>query len=173
MNMQMSDGSTAAMDTSDSGGGDGDAVMNTPARTNSTGSAAAATKASPARRSSFGRLPRVRNVDEQTIAARQRAAAREKVKPSIEFKRVGMVELGMLDDFELNRTVRPIVSDRQVRVPFRTINADLTCRVCLGIIRQCVAVVECMHRFCNACIEKYDTVSHSHTHTTSCNQFEL
>ena len=51
--------------------------------------------------------------------------------------------------------VRPVVTDaRTVTMSVKALNSDLVCRVCLGIIRRCTAVMECLHRFCGECIEK-------------------
>eukprot|EP00466_Bigelowiella_natans_P014995 jgi/Bigna1/33410/e_gw1.2.209.1 len=40
-----------------------------------------------------------------------------------------------------------------VRIQQRTLNADLTCPVCLGILRDTMTVMNCLHRFCAECIE--------------------
>lgn len=50
--------------------------------------------------------------------------------------------------------VRAQVSETAVVVTARMINSELTCPICLGIIRNCTTVMECLHRFCLACIEK-------------------
>lgn len=34
------------------------------------------------------------------------------------------------------------------------INDDLSCPICLGVIRKAVTTIECLHRFCTECIEK-------------------
>jgi E3 ubiquitin-protein ligase RNF1/2 len=36
----------------------------------------------------------------------------------------------------------------------RTLNVELTCPICLGIMRQTMTVMECLHRFCDECISK-------------------
>jgi hypothetical protein len=36
----------------------------------------------------------------------------------------------------------------------RSLNTELTCAICLGIIRNCHAILGCAHRFCQVCIEK-------------------
>jgi hypothetical protein len=60
-----------------------------------------------------------------------------------------------LTEFDRRRPIRPLFREKhQVSVAVRTLNADLTCRVCLGIIRNATTVMECMHRFCADCIEK-------------------
>ena len=42
-----------------------------------------------------------------------------------------------LTEFDKVRPVRQLVKDkRMISLPVRTLNSDLTCRVCLGIIRQ-------------------------------------
>jgi len=53
-----------------------------------------------------------------------------------------------------DQPVRKLLHDQKVNVSLRSLNADLTCRVCLGIIRNCTTVMECLHRFCGECIEK-------------------
>ena len=37
-------------------------------------------------------------------------------------------------------------------VDISDLNKDLTCPICLGIIRNATVVMECLHRFCNDCI---------------------
>jgi hypothetical protein len=34
------------------------------------------------------------------------------------------------------------------------LNDDLSCPICLGVIRKAVTTIECLHRFCTECIEK-------------------
>lgn len=34
------------------------------------------------------------------------------------------------------------------------LNDDLSCPICLGVIRKAVTTIECLHRFCMECIEK-------------------
>jgi len=36
----------------------------------------------------------------------------------------------------------------------RTLNVELTCPICLGIMRNTMTVMECLHRFCDECISK-------------------
>jgi hypothetical protein len=47
-----------------------------------------------------------------------------------------------------------ITDDRKRTMPLSLLNVDLTCPVCLGIIRSAMTVMECTHRFCEACITK-------------------
>ena len=49
---------------------------------------------------------------------------------------------------------RRITDDRQVTLAVRTLNQELTCPVCLGIMQETKVVIQCMHRFCGECIEK-------------------
>jgi hypothetical protein len=49
----------------------------------------------PQRRRSFGRSKRVMDPNDEKVLARKRAAERDKVKPSVEFRRVGMVQTGI------------------------------------------------------------------------------
>jgi E3 ubiquitin-protein ligase RNF1/2 len=41
-----------------------------------------------------------------------------------------------------------------VTLAVRTLNQELTCPVCLGIMQETKVVIQCMHRFCGECIEK-------------------
>ena len=45
--------------------------------------------------------------------------------------------------------------EHMTRIPARTINTELTCPICLSIVRSTHTFMECMHRFCKECIEKY------------------
>jgi hypothetical protein len=66
---------------------------------------------------------------------------------------VPAVELAAL--FESRRAVRRLLPpSHTVRIPIRLLNAELTCVVCLGILRSCTSVMSCLHRFCSACIQK-------------------
>jgi hypothetical protein len=56
--------------------------------------------------------------------------------------------------FDARRPFRALTQGASAPVLQRSLNAELTCPVCLGIIRDCTAVMECLHRFCAACIEK-------------------
>ena len=57
--------------------------------------------------------------------------------------------------FDAQRPVRSLLpSSHTVTIPIRLLNAELTCAVCLGILRQCTAVTFCLHRFCAVCIGK-------------------
>ena len=54
---------------------------------------------------------------------------------------------------DLRRPIRTLLPPtHQVTIPVRLLNAELTCGVCLGIIRGATAVSECLHRFCASCI---------------------
>jgi len=69
-------------------------------------------------------------------------------------------EGGPIDEYELRelfdevRPIRPLSSGHSAPIPLRSLNSELTCPVCLGIIRDTTAVMECLHRFCQTCIEK-------------------
>ena len=57
--------------------------------------------------------------------------------------------------FEARRPVRRLLPPSHcVSIPVRLLNAELTCVVCLGILRRCTSVMSCLHRFCSACIMK-------------------
>jgi len=47
-----------------------------------------------------------------------------------------------------------ITDDRTTTAPIPLLNVELTCPVCLGIIRNAMTVMECVHRFCEECITK-------------------
>jgi len=48
----------------------------------------------------------------------------------------------------------PILDDSKTTLPVRNLNQELQCPVCLGIIHKTCTVMECLHRFCKACITK-------------------
>ena len=51
--------------------------------------------------------------------------------------------------------VRQLITDDRLTVASLShLNVELTCPVCLGIIRNAMTVMECVHRFCEACITK-------------------
>jgi len=51
--------------------------------------------------------------------------------------------------------VRTLITDeRTTTAPIPLLNVELTCPVCLGIIRNAMTVMECVHRFCEECITK-------------------
>ena len=63
------------------------------------------------------------------------------------------VDLSLL--FESQRPLRPLLPPSySVTIPIRLLNSELTCVVCLGILRQTTAVTFCLHRFCHGCIIK-------------------
>jgi len=60
-----------------------------------------------------------------------------------------------LSYYDLNREPRPLViDDSTTTVRIRNLNVELTCPVCLGILRNTMTVMECLHRFCEECISK-------------------
>ena len=56
--------------------------------------------------------------------------------------------------FHGRRAVRSLLSasSAAVSVPLRSLKTEVTCAVCLGIIRECAVVIACLHRFCGDCI---------------------
>ena len=57
--------------------------------------------------------------------------------------------------FDSQRPLRPLLPpSHSLTIPIRLLNAELTCVVCLGILRQTTAVTFCLHRFCHSCIVK-------------------
>ncbi|GMF30633.1 unnamed protein product [Phytophthora lilii] len=66
-------------------------------------------------------------------------------------------EVELVDDctlFDIYRQPRAPVTDPAATrtLSVRQLNADLTCPICLGIIKGTMVVMECLHRFCGACI---------------------
>lgn len=45
-------------------------------------------------------------------------------------------------------------SDQTTTIQVRTLNVELTCPICLGIMRNTMTLMECLHRFCAECISK-------------------
>jgi hypothetical protein len=52
-------------------------------------------------------------------------------------------------------------ADHRSRIPARLLNAELTCPICLSIVRQTHTFMECLHRFCQECIEKVCLLIHT------------
>ncbi|KAG6580035.1 E3 ubiquitin-protein ligase RING2-A [Phytophthora cinnamomi] len=72
-------------------------------------------------------------------------------------KRSRYEEVELVDDctlFEIYRQPRAPVTDPAATktLSVRQLNADLTCPICLGIIKETMVVMECLHRFCGECI---------------------
>ena len=68
-------------------------------------------------------------------------------------------EIELIEDctlYDIYRQPRaPVTDPTAVRtLPVRVLNTDLTCPICLGIIRNTEVVMECLHRFCGECIQK-------------------
>ena len=47
-----------------------------------------------------------------------------------------------------------VVDDSTTNLPIKALNVEFTCPVCLGILRNTMTVMECLHRFCSECINK-------------------
>lgn len=57
--------------------------------------------------------------------------------------------------YETHRQPRPLIIDESpTTIQVRTLNVELTCPVCLGILHNTMTVMECLHRFCEGCISK-------------------
>ncbi|KAF1793681.1 Zinc finger, C3HC4 RING-type [Phytophthora cactorum] len=72
-------------------------------------------------------------------------------------KRSKYEEIELVDDctlFDIYRQPRAPVTDPNATktLSVRQLNADLTCPICLGIIKETMVVMECLHRFCGECI---------------------
>eukprot|EP01114_Cavostelium_apophysatum_P023214 TRINITY_DN8679_c0_g1_i1.p1 TRINITY_DN8679_c0_g1~~TRINITY_DN8679_c0_g1_i1.p1 ORF type:complete len:293 (+),score=54.93 TRINITY_DN8679_c0_g1_i1:90-968(+) len=58
-----------------------------------------------------------------------------------------------LTEFEKKRKPRtPVTDDSTTTIQLRTLNVELTCPICLGILHNTMTVMECLHRFCASCI---------------------
>ena len=51
---------------------------------------------------------------------------------------------------------RPLILDptNNTRIPARLLNEELSCPICLSVVRNCHTFKQCLHRFCQGCIEK-------------------
>jgi len=62
---------------------------------------------------------------------------------------------GGLTLYEQNRApLAKVTDDSTTTLMIRTLNQELTCAVCLGVIHNTRTVMECLHRFCANCISK-------------------
>lgn len=70
--------------------------------------------------------------------------------PVAEYDRAG------LSPWDRERPIRPLITDDSHRTTLqvRSLNAELTCPVCLGILRHTMTVMDCLHRFCDGCITR-------------------
>lgn len=80
-------------------------------------------------------------------------------------------EIELVEDctlFEIYRQPRAPVTDANATktLSMRHLNADLTCPICLGIIKKTMVVMECLHRFCRECIST--AIRHSKRECPSC-----
>ncbi|KAH7482417.1 hypothetical protein PRIC1_006804 [Phytophthora ramorum] len=80
-------------------------------------------------------------------------------------------EIELVDDctlFDIYRQPRAPVTDPSATrtLSVRVLNADLTCPICLGIIKETMVVMECLHRFCGECIST--AIRHSKRECPSC-----
>uniref|UniRef100_A0A7S2H2F0 RING-type E3 ubiquitin transferase n=1 Tax=Octactis speculum TaxID=3111310 RepID=A0A7S2H2F0_9STRA len=66
------------------------------------------------------------------------------------------VEVDGLTLYDINREPRRqlYAKDAVVTRHARSINMELTCPICLGILHSTMIVMECLHRFCSECIQK-------------------
>jgi hypothetical protein len=64
-------------------------------------------------------------------------------------------ENDLIEDYvlppEINRFVEPFHAPVELEITLKDFTL-LTCPVCLGFIRDAMAVMECLHRFCRECI---------------------
>jgi hypothetical protein len=54
--------------------------------------------------------------------------------------------------FDLHRVPRPIQYNKHLQLPLEKL--DFSCPICLGYMRKTSVIMECLHRFCNECIQK-------------------
>mmetsp|Transcript_28541 Transcript_28541/g.60498 ORF Transcript_28541/g.60498 Transcript_28541/m.60498 type:complete len:302 (-) Transcript_28541:883-1788(-) len=66
------------------------------------------------------------------------------------------VEVPGLTLFDIHRKPRKenVDSDARVRMQLKVLGPEFHCPVCLGYVKNTRIVKECLHRFCNECIEK-------------------
>jgi len=66
------------------------------------------------------------------------------------------VEVKGLTMYDIHRKPRTRDPDAKSTVNIRlpALNTELTCPICLGILRDTMLVMECAHRFCSECIQK-------------------
>ena len=64
------------------------------------------------------------------------------------------IEIEGLTLYDIHREPRRARESDKVTCAVRSINSELTCPVCLGILRKTMIVMECLHRFCSECIQK-------------------
>ncbi|KAK1928765.1 E3 ubiquitin-protein ligase RING2-A [Phytophthora citrophthora] len=81
----------------------------------------------------------------------------EKTPNCVMSKRSKYEEVELVDDctlFDIYRQPRAPVTDPNATktLPVRQLNDNLTCPICLGIIKEAMVVMECLHRFCGECI---------------------
>jgi len=57
--------------------------------------------------------------------------------------------------YDVEREYRPPISDDSTTaLQVRTLNIELQCPICLGVLHNTMTVMECLHRFCSGCISK-------------------
>lgn len=58
--------------------------------------------------------------------------------------------------YDLHRKPRPIIegNEHRLHVPMKTLNIEFVCPICLSYMRKTSIVMECLHRFCDECIQK-------------------
>jgi hypothetical protein len=96
-------------------------------------------------------FPSPNPVEEEDTPKNARGGKSELVK--LDAPGAGKVKVGISGVYEPGRPT--IDDDRVSRIPARMLNAELTCPICLSILRSTHTVMECMHRFCQMCIQKY------------------
>jgi Zinc finger, C3HC4 type (RING finger) len=51
------------------------------------------------------------------------------------------------------RTVEAMDANHRLRLPVKVLHPDFRCPICGGYLKKTTTVMECMHRFCEECIE--------------------
>lgn len=59
-----------------------------------------------------------------------------------------------LTEYEQQRSPQEITMDPQIAISPRSLYRELTCPICLDILKQTMTIRECLHRFCSVCITK-------------------
>ena len=66
------------------------------------------------------------------------------------------LEIPYLTLYDVHRKPRSVITDTnaRIRMPLKALNAEFQCPICLGYMKKCAIVMECLHRFCGECVQK-------------------
>merc|ERR1712127_258666 len=67
------------------------------------------------------------------------------------------IEVPSLTLFDMHRRPRKVKTDASIRIglPLKVLMSEFQCPICLGYMKKTAIVMECLHRFCGECIQKY------------------